>query len=130
MESQQKSIVFLGLPYAFSEIALKVYVGYEQKVLEMNICSCSVKREVDDEVKRFFCTLYGCVHSLIVSPIRSQYQSVDPFCCDGDHHVLSHRHMERRHLFSYFSHSSHGIHLPRVIHCVEENVVRKYLRML
>ena len=126
MESQQKSIVFLGLPYAFSEIALKVYVGYEQKVLEMDICSCSVKREVDDEVKRFFCTLYGCVHSLIVSPIRSQYQSVDPFCCDGDHHVLSHRHMERRHLFSYFSQSSHGIHLPRVIHCVEENVVRKY----
>ena len=69
MESQQKSIVFLGLPYAFSEIALKVYVGYEQKVLEMDICSCSVKREVDDEVKRFF------VHFMDVFTVSLSLQS-------------------------------------------------------
>ena len=86
------------------------------KVLEMTICDT----RGDDDLKRLFCTLYGCVHALIHSPIHSKHQSeITTNCSGGDHLCLS----MKPPIGKGYTHRYAG---PRVILCVDKEVISKY----
>ena len=117
MQQLKSNTVLLGLPFDQNQVSLKVYVGYDASVLEMTVCL--VSREDTQGLRRLFCTLYGCVHALILSPILSTYQSgITIKCCDGNHKILSIPVKE-----GGYSHLCTG---ARVIHCEGKNLVYKY----
>ena len=118
MQQLQSNSVLLGLPFDRKQLALKVYVGYERKVLEMTVCTLS--RSVEDDLKRLFCTLYGCVHALIRSPFCSKQQAeITIKCCSGEHSSLSMKPPKGE----GYTHLYAG---PRVILCKQKMVVSKY----
>ena len=118
MEKLEYPVIYLGLPCDTNEVALRVYMGYEGYVLEMDICSA--RREADKRLEALFCTLFGCVHYLIDAPIYPT--SIEPYCCGGGEHPVLSQTYARPYSPSRCGH----IYSPRVIHCSARNVVRKF----
>ncbi len=84
-----KCAVILGLAMTCKDIELFVCVGHSKKMMAMKVCTVNIASH--DDLRKFLCVLYGCVHSLLKNPIETDTSSAITSQCSGDHTLLSSR---------------------------------------
>ena len=77
----RRCTVVLGLPLTSVEMGLFVCVGH-RKMMAMEVCKVQV--ENTEDLKRFCCTVFCAVHSLVRHPIETRYSNALTVTPDGE----------------------------------------------